>query len=343
MKSIMEEIKNYKTISLIGMEKNVGKTTTLNFILRNMDRNKIIGITSIGRDGESEDLVTATKKPKIYVNKNTIIATAKDCIFKSDITKEILRTTNINTPMGKIVIVRALSDGFVEIAGPSINAQLKEVFQILIDFDCDHIFLDGALSRKTSASPYITDASVLATGASLSKDILDVVNKTSLVVCNLSIDSIEDNNIKNIVFDSFKENCAVSINEMGVKYIDKKTNLMAMDEIVTEIENGAKYMAIRGIITDRVLESIMKKTNKIKECIILIEDGTKLFLTQMTKNKFKKSGGRIMSLNKINLIGVTINPYSPYGYNFKSEEFLKKLKTKLSLPIYDVLGCDKNA
>ncbi len=158
MNNILDLIKDYNSVSIIGMNKNVGKTTTLNHILKEARGNRLLGLTSIGRDGEDLDRVTATEKPKIYIEKNTIIATAKQCLFNSDITKEILKTTGIHTPMGEIVICRALSDGYVDLGGPSVNSYMTEIRDELLSLNCDLVIVDGALSRKTFASPATTKA-----------------------------------------------------------------------------------------------------------------------------------------------------------------------------------------
>lgn len=60
-------LKDYKRVSIIGMEKNVGKTTVLNQLIEDIGTKKIVGLTSIGRDGEDTDVVTNTHKPRIYV------------------------------------------------------------------------------------------------------------------------------------------------------------------------------------------------------------------------------------------------------------------------------------
>ena len=50
-----------KTMSIVGMCKNAGKTTVLNEIIRELSAaGCVMGLTSIGRDGESKDLVTGT-------------------------------------------------------------------------------------------------------------------------------------------------------------------------------------------------------------------------------------------------------------------------------------------
>ena len=119
-----------KTMSIVGMCKNAGKTTVLNWLLANAGRERVLGLTSIGRDGESTDVVTGTEKPSIFVPEGTLIATAKDMLRLGDVTKEIMATTGIPTPLGEVVVMRARSDGYVQIAGPSITTQLKEVSQL---------------------------------------------------------------------------------------------------------------------------------------------------------------------------------------------------------------------
>ena len=46
-KNIFDMIKKYNTISIIGMDKNVGKTTVLNYILSRARGKICLGLTSI--------------------------------------------------------------------------------------------------------------------------------------------------------------------------------------------------------------------------------------------------------------------------------------------------------
>lgn len=85
MKSLYELVAPYDSVSLIGMCKNAGKTTTLNQLIAELKRNGVsFGATSVGRDGESTDLVTNTVKPGIFVYKGTIVATAADLLKYCD-------------------------------------------------------------------------------------------------------------------------------------------------------------------------------------------------------------------------------------------------------------------
>jgi len=169
VKDFFTKIKTPKVISIIGLAKNVSKTTTLNYIIRNIGENYILGLTSIGRDGEKYDVITDLSKPKIYVKKGTFIVTATQCFEDSKIKFEVIKNTGFNTPLGEVMILKARGDGYIELAGPSINNQLKKICMELKDLGCDLILVDGAFDRRSYATPLISDATIISTGASVSR------------------------------------------------------------------------------------------------------------------------------------------------------------------------------
>ncbi len=185
VQTLYELIKPYGSVSCVGMCKNAGKTTTLNKLIRELKRDNVpIGVTTVGRDGESTDLVTDTVKPGIFVYEGTVIATAAGLIKYCDITKEIMHTTGIRTPMGEVVVIRALSDGFVQLAGPSITTQLPQITSVFKELGADKVLIDGALGRKSLSSRKVADSAVLCTGASYNKD-MDAVVRDTAYICRL--------------------------------------------------------------------------------------------------------------------------------------------------------------
>jgi hypothetical protein len=337
--SIFDMIKKYDSISIIGMSKNVGKTTILNHILREARGGIPLGVTSIGRDGEDMDIVTATEKPKIYIERGTIIATAKQCLLNSDITREILKTTGLNTPMGEIIICRALSDGYVDLGGPSVNSHMTLICDELKRLGSELIIVDGALSRKTFASPSITSATILSTGAALSRSMVTVIEETSHAVKLLSTENEEDSTVLMLAGEILiRGRMGIIHKDNTIKMLDVLTAMGASKEIVELIDENTSYVVIKGVVSDKLLQEIMISTKKYKGVIFLVEDGTKLFLTRDTLYKFKKQGGVIKTINKINIVCVTSNPKSPYGYEFDKRKFLDGLRNKLSVPVFDVIG-----
>lgn len=333
---LLQRLTDHNSISIIGMDKNVGKTTTLNFIINKARGKYTLGLTSIGRDGEEKDMVTGTNKPRIYVGKNTFVASAKKCLIASDVTMEIIDTTGIDTPMGEIIITRSLSDGYIELAGPSVNTSMKEICIKLRDYGCDYVLCDGAVSRKTFASPTITDATILCTGASVNKDIYKVVDETVHTVNLLSIKKSADTDLSKLLSENDDYKVCLIDKNYDIKYLPVLTSLEASGDIVKNIDEHTKYIIIKGIISDRLLLGIIGSAHLYKNIIIIIEDGTKMFVSEKVYDMFIRSGGMIEALNSINLIGVTINPVSPFGYEFEKGKLESLISREINLPVYNV-------
>ena len=333
----LEIFEKYKSISIIGTAKNVGKTTTLNYMI-NVAKNKYkLGLTSIGRDGESKDEIFSTPKPRIYVEKGTIIATAKQCIFNSDITKEILVATNLKTPIGEILIIRALSDGFVELAGPSKNAELLKIKKILYDLNCDLVFVDGAVNRKSYAAPIVTDATILATGAAFSHDIEKVVDHTSHLVNLLSLEAEKNSQIISLSKKIFKIGTIGIISpNFEMKIIDGINAREALKNIKKEFLFDFPNIVVKGIVSDNFIEELMNYANIYNRIVLLGEDSTKLFISRDVLSRFQKSGGILKVAYPIKIVGVTINPKSPNGDGFSKDKFLKLLKQNIQIPVFNL-------
>lgn len=330
-------IENYKRISIIGMEKNVGKTTLLNKLIADIGKTKKLGLTSIGRDGEDVDVVTSTDKPRIYVREGSIIATGRDCLTKCDITKEILYVTNFTTPMGSIVIVRALSDGYVDIAGPSYNKQVKIVVELMEKFGSEISIVDGALGRKSTAISDVSEATILSTGAALSLDMPKVIDETKKTVYFLRLDEV-DENIKEKI-KNFKDEKAVLFYKNGEVAILEVSNSIDLSNILKEyLTKDLEYFYIRGAVTPKIIEALINSRGNYENITLLAEDGTKFFLNSSLLNKSKLSGIEFKVLNKINLLFVTINPHSPLGVDFDKEEFKTRLQKEISVPVINVRG-----
>ncbi|MDR2182909.1 MAG: hypothetical protein LBE55_01915 [Clostridiales bacterium] len=184
-KTLIEILQPYNSIAIAGMAKNAGKTTALNHMICGFAaQGTTLGLTSIGLDGEEVDHVTATPKPRIYVPAGTIIATAEKLLTKreqgiNDISRQILAVMDdFTTPLGRIVVARALSAGNVMLAGASMARQIAPLTRILRDWGAAKIIIDGAVGRKSLAMPEIAEAVVLAVGAGLARSMDAVIAET---------------------------------------------------------------------------------------------------------------------------------------------------------------------
>jgi hypothetical protein len=331
------KLSNYKVISIIGLAKNVSKTTTLNHILKFLQGNHTIGLTSIGRDGEKYDIITNLPKPRILIDKGTYFATAQQSLDNCEIKAEVIKKTGINTPMGEVLIAKAINSGLIELAGPSISTQLPQVCNELKRLGCEIILIDGAFDRRSYATPLISEATIISTGASVSEDMKKVIDLTIFTLELLTLQNETNHEILGLAKKIIEDNNIGFINKDNtVKKLDLPTALDAAEEIRENLDENSKYVVIKGALTNKLLEDLMRITNKYKNLTFLVEDGTKLFLSKNIFNKFHKKGGFIKILNPIKVIAITINPTSPDGLNFDKEKFLKLLEEKVNVPVYDL-------
>ena len=331
-KKLTELIAGYNAISIIGMSKNAGKTTVLGKLIAEWKESGVkAGLTSIGRDGEDVDIVTGTEKPRIFVTKGTIIATAAELLKKSDITKEILRTTGINTPMGEVVFAGARSDGYVQIGGSSIGSQIISILEDFKELGADKVLVDGAISRKTLSNPVITDAAILCSGASLNSDMDKVVKDTVFTAKLLTLKPINDKKILEVV-DRLPEN-AGKITAIGEDFEFLPINL----DNLRHLGITPSYIYIRGALSDSFANKLIMSNINLRGVKLIVEDGSKLFVTERTFEKLGIGGSDIVVRRPVNLAAIAINPVSVRGFSFDKDIFKEALSKELQIPIYNVL------
>lgn len=181
----VESIVRYKSVSIIGMEKNCGKTVVLNHILSRLANFNIkTAVTSIGIDGETKDAVTHTAKPEITLHKGTLFATSQSHYLTRRLQSEILDMGADSTSLGRIVIAGVLEEGQLLLSGPGDTPSLKRLIDQFHSLGAELVLVDGALSRKSLASPSITEGMILCTGAALSLNIEQLVAQTKHT-CNM--------------------------------------------------------------------------------------------------------------------------------------------------------------
>ncbi|WMJ78047.1 MULTISPECIES: hypothetical protein [unclassified Sedimentibacter] len=335
---LIESIKKnkYKTVSIVGLAKNAGKTVALNYLIGEAENLRLnIGITSAGRDGENLDLVTQTQKPSIFVTEGMYVATAKKTFMLSDAKAEILETTGISTPMGEVIIVRIRQSGNMQIAGPVSVTDMKYVSGRLKHYGAKVVFIDGAIDRKAASSPVISDACIIATGAVLSRDIKKVAEKTAHAVECMLLKQTDDG-IRKIIFRK-KSTCIIQ-NTGDVIVPDIKTSITGGKKINDLVDEKTTHVFIKGAVTTSLLRDI-GENKYLRGIKIVIEDGTKVFTDINVWNELKRKGLKAETLNTINVIAVTLNPVSPVGYFFDSVIFKSEMEKYLpEVKIIDVVA-----
>ncbi|MEE1302350.1 MAG: hypothetical protein UHD64_06150 [Bacteroidales bacterium] len=327
----IEDILKYKSISFVGMEKNAGKTQTLNYVLSRLRTfSKTIALTSIGVDGETTDIVTLTSKPEIEIYPNTTFITSQALYPQREIVSAIEEVSTQTTALGRLIKAKAITQGKILLAGPSDTVSLKKLIEKL-EKNTDLILIDGALSRKTFGSPSITQAMILSTGASLSASLNVVVKKTKFIYQMTQLPQYEGKHAEQL---QQIENGIYAITDEGI--IDLKIpSLMMIDKYKDKIFDSGTKLFIAGALNDKFVQ-FLKIQKNIQDIEIIIKDFTKIFAQEDNVIQYLNRGGQIKVLDKANLIAITANPISPTGYHFNNEEMLEALRREIPIKIYNI-------
>lgn len=339
MEGVISLVEQYNSIAIVGTCKNAGKTTVLNWILHGMQRPRVLGLTSIGRDGEEEDQVFQTSKPTIFVPSGHIVATAKESIFNGDATGEILDTTGYRTALGEVVILRVLVGGYMQLAGPSSNHQLQHLIQKMRGFGAETVIIDGTIDRRSLASPQVADAVILATGASLSPDESVVVESTLHTMTLLRTPVLVDEELREWCRKRWQDkNCVLFDGKKNVIATFGRRALEIGKEIADKMSGSIRYILLRGAVTDAVLREILSAARKMEPLCFVVHDGSKLFLGAKTLELLRALGSELRVLDGIHIPLMTVNPVSYLGFQMDGERLIARLQEASGIRVVDVLA-----
>ena len=175
------DILKHRSLSIVGLEKNTGKTVCLNYILRRLnDMGVCVGVTSIGVDGEQVDSVYATAKPEITLYPGTHFITSEQHYLQRQLVSALEHVDSRRTALGPLVTARVLIGGKVLLSGAATTGTLRRQIDELATDGVGLTIVDGALARLSLASPTVTDAMILATGAAVSAIVSGYVIKWAI-------------------------------------------------------------------------------------------------------------------------------------------------------------------
>ncbi len=331
----IENLLNFSSVSIVGLEKNTGKTECLSYLIKRVPLERVkVAISSIGIDGERIDQVTGTAKPEVFLREGMLFATSEKHYKKRDIVSEVLDITDERGSLGRIITARALTYGKVMLSGPSTTAGMKRwMNDVCLKHKVGLCIIDGALSRMSLASPAISRSVILTTGAALSANIGTLINKSAFAVDLIKLPLTEDPLIDNLV------NIEKGIWRVGRSGELSELNISSAMEIAKadeELVGEARAMYLTGALTDRFLNHIGDKliTNNAE---IIVRDFSRIFLSQNAFRLFVKRGGRIGVLHRSNLIAVCVNPVAPNGIVLDSERLCYELSSVIGSPVYDII------
>lgn len=335
------------SLAIIGSEKNAGKTTTLNHLIqaaRETAYPRPLALTSIGRDGEGEDVVTGGQKPRIYINAGTYVLTGQKSLAAADALLDIRALTGVRDAMGEIVLARALSDGFVELLGPSRAQDLNVCEQVLRaeQAECFYI-VDGALSRQSSAANDLTDGLIYALSAGEAHNPQELLSKARHLLGLLRVPAVsfETHDLIQLVLGELRQVsdeplAAISLNRDEPAVALYQKTLLGQPNLLLDLVSEKTFLVyLTGALTDSLLQALLR-ADLAAGSQLLVEDGSKLFLSPASLERLRIAGIELCALNALDVRFVSYNPRGRYGHRLADPGLLCELEAQLRLPVIDL-------
>jgi hypothetical protein len=343
---LSELLAGTRALALVGLAKNTGKTETLAAILReHAAAGHLVGVTSIGRDGEEHDVIDARiDKPRVQLQQGSLVATTGALLRSSGVEHERLLATGVRTPLGEVVLARLSEAGTVEVAGPSAATDVRAVSEVMLELGAEQVLIDGAIDRRAASSPAVADGLVMATGAILGEDIEAVVTTTS--------DAVD------LVRLPLAHGVAAGDSDPGAGgpratngppggdeqlTLDRRLVLNAEPAQIAGMlreHPRADTLVVDGALGERFLEGLLAARNERagRELRIVAGDPTKVFLSRRGPRWYARQGVSIEVLRTIELKAITVNPVAPQSHRFDSQTLRELIEAAVAdVPVLDVL------
>lgn len=331
MQPWIEEIAKCRSLSIVGLEKNTGKTETLNYILHELrGSGRRIAVTSIGIDGERRDQVCQIEKPEIELHEGMLFATTERHYRDRRLTAEVLCVGSRRTALGRLVTARVVVGGKVLLSGPADNVGLRMWIADMARQGADLTIIDGALSRLSHGSPAVCEGVVLCTGAAVSATVSRLVERTKFVCGLMRLEAVETELARQL---AERENGVWLIGEDGEVTDSGVPSSLLIDRIRTAVPKGVRRLYVAGAVSDGVLRFLRTLPSPLE---LVIADFTRMFATAEAVRAFEGAGNRIRVVRQPRLMGVTVNPVSPTGIRLNSAVLRQALEGAIGVPVVDV-------
>ena len=332
----IDKLRNYRSLSIVGLEKNTGKTVCLNYLLGRLHQLGIsTAVTSIGVDGEQVDSVYATAKPEITLYEGMQFITSHKHYLQRRLVSRILAVDERRTALGQLVTAQVLCPGRILLSGAATTGVLRQQIAQFRQGGVQLSIVDGALSRLSLASPTVTEAMILATGAAVSPNLQQLISRTRFVYRLINLPEVSDmlrDKLSAVDSGLWIVDSDNNVHDLGIQSVF----LLGPDS--KELFARGNTLFVSGAVSNRLLKFLSALPN-IKDIVLIVRDFTKLFITPDAYADFTRRGGTLQVLQRSRLIAVCLNPTSPQGYTLNSAEACRQLSEALQCPVYDVVQC----
>jgi MFS family permease len=92
-----------------------------------------------------------------------------------------------------------------------------------------------------------------------------------------------------------------------------------------------------GAMSDFLMKPLLMSNAPLKGLTFVVRDSSKILLKRENYDKIARRGITLEVLDTVNLVAVTVNPFSAYGFHFSKEELMSRMEARVGLPVINVM------
>ncbi len=260
MNSELQQIAQRRRLSVVGVAKNCGKTTTLNSLLgvRRAMGLAPPGLMSIGVDGEAEDALLGTDKPSIFVDVDQWVVSAGRALDRSTARFEYVCSLGLETPLGEVFVCRVVDEGTAVLAGLRQRSDAVSAVRALEQLGGGPVWIDGAYGRCIGAHPDVATDIVVATGAVAGDSLTEVVDETDAMMQRLRLPRCAGDDHQSVIDEAIEIDRPVVVDDDGNRRpLAVSSAILGLGELV-DARGELRVIAIPGLVSDRVVEELLQ-------------------------------------------------------------------------------------
>lgn len=320
-----------KVLSLIGLCKNSGKTTILNAVVSSYLLEQSPpqwGLMSIGLDGETVDRVNEGGKPEIFVPEGTIYITPAHLWNQSDTSKEILEVIQTGGALGSLLLIKARSDGCIQLSGPSTRTGLRNCIQRLENHGVNKVIIDGSIDRKVMSPEEVSDV-LLCTGNICFADERQALQETIHVYKLLTQLPERKVAVSKHTFLSFLFEGVEQVSYTAEQIRREGTDWLSKTSFPWD---GIFY---RGAVHSKFLRQISTLKTKTSTLNLLIPDGSRILASHEHLNQFLGEENAIFVQRKIPVKAIFVNHQTKNLQKNEDFRLLQEIALEVTCPVID--------
>ena len=296
----------HRTIAVVGLAKNAGKTTVINHLLERTEGR--VGLVSLGLDGEARDQLTGLPKPRVRPRLGTLVASAAGLADEATVRERL----GFRTAVGEVVVTEPPPGEPVVVSGPARLDELDRTVEALFRAGAERVVLEGALGRLGPAAPGRAEAVVVAAGVSLANGRDDAPLRLRLALDALALpvtDAAAATSVRHAA--GYEAETAGEVARSGSAEVD-------------------------GALTGPLLERLMRKGVR---ALLIAPDATHVLARPQQLARARRAGVEVAVRRPLAIRAVTASPFHPDAPFTAGEAFAMAREAAAGRwPVHDVVS-----